>query len=117
MTPGEAKRKGAKTEQMLVDWLNANGLPHVERRHLSGANDEGDIAGWPGVAIEVKSGAKVAIAGWLAELAVEMENARAETGAVVVRPKGKPAVDDWYAVMPVPVWLELMAAAGWVAEP
>lgn len=55
MKPRTAKTKGAQTEQMFCDWLKTYwNLPHIERRHLAGANDRGDIAGWPGVCVLIR---------------------------------------------------------------
>lgn len=117
MKPSTAKAKGAKTETMFVEWLRTNGVPHCERRHLCGTEDQGDIGGWPGVCIEVKSGAKVNVPKWMAELETEMINSRADTGAIAVRPKGKPNPNDWWIMMPPHVWLELMTGAGWIQQP
>lgn len=114
MKPGTAKAKGRQTENALVEWLRANGVPHAERRRLAGVEDKGDIAGWPRVCVEVKSGARIDIAGWLDELAKEIANAGADRGFVAVRPKGKPQPDDWFAVLPLPALLELLDEAGYL---
>ena len=116
MTPAQAKRKGAETEQRLVDHLRTHGLPHVERRRLTGAHDQGDIAGWPGVCVEVKSGGRIDLPGWLSELAAEKANAHAEVGFVAVRPKGTPDPSGWYCVLTLADLLDLMASAGWIAQ-
>lgn len=108
MTPGTAKRKGAETEEAFCQWLKTHGAPHAERRHLKGRADQGDVAGWPQVCVEVKSGASIDIAGWLAELKREQRNAAAAYGFVAVRPKGRPRVDDWFAVLPLPALVELI---------
>lgn len=115
MKPATAKAKGTATETTFVTWLR-QWVPHAERRRLHGNADRGDIAGLPGVVLEVKSGARVAIAQWLAELETEIDNDQADTGAVIVRPPKQPGPDNWYAVMPLPLWRELMTAAGWIAE-
>jgi hypothetical protein len=62
----------------------------------------------PGVCIEVKAEKKIDIPGYLRELEVEMENAKAWTGTVIIKRRGSTNVDDWYAVMPAKVWGELM---------
>ena len=113
MKPGTAKAKGRDTENRLVAHLRTHGWPHAERRRLTGAADQGDITGIPGVCVEVKSGARLDIAGWLDELYDEMDNAHASTGFVAVRPKGRPDPADWYAVLPLPLMLELLKEAGW----
>lgn len=120
MKPSTAKRKGSETEVKYVEYLKRNGVPNAERRHLNGVFDKGDIAGWNApdaswnVVVEVKSGASLKIPQWLAELDAEISNANAETGHIVVRPKGKPNPEDWFAVMPVSVLMELMKKAGYV---
>lgn len=115
MNPRQAKTKGRETEQMLVDHLRRNwALVNVERRRLTGRDDQGDIAGWLGVCVEVKSGARIDIAGWLDELAAEIRNAHAEVGFVAVRPRGKPDPADWYALLPLDALLELLREVGWI---
>lgn len=113
MRPATAKRKGATTEQMWVEYLQQMGWPHAERRHLSGTADRGDIAGCPGVTVEVKSGAKMAVGQWMSELEVEMANDRTAVGYVAVRPRLKPSPDSWWCVVPAPVLLRLLKDAGW----
>lgn len=120
MKPSTAKRKGADTEILYVDFLKKNGVPNAERRHLNGIYDKGDIAGWNAadgswnVVVEVKSGASLKIQEWLKELEVEIVNANAITGHIVVRPKGKPKPENWFVIMPVPEFMDLMKEAGYV---
>jgi hypothetical protein len=52
---------------------------------------------------------RIDIPGYLAELEVEIDNAEAWTGAVIVKRRGSPNVNDWYAVMPAKIWAELLA--------
>lgn len=113
MKPNTAKRKGATTEQRWVDYLRQTGWPYAERRHLSGSADRGDIAGCPGVTIEVKSGAKVTVAQWMSELEVEMANDRTEVGYIAVRPRLQPSPEQWWCVVPAPVMLRLLKDAGY----
>lgn len=120
MKPSTAKAKGAETEETWVQYLRTHGVPNAERRHLAGRFDKGDISGWAAidgswnVCNEVKSGAVLNIQEWLRELDAEMYNAGSEMGAVIVRPKGKPKAEDWFAVMPVELWMELMEKAGYL---
>lgn len=116
MKPGVAKAKGRTTENLLVEYLRSEGLPYVERRRLTGSSDQGDIAGWPGVCVEVKSAATWQPMRWLDELDHEAENARAATGFVAARPKGKPHPSDWVAIMRLPLLLDLMRSAGWIPD-
>ena len=62
----------------------------------------------PGVCIEVKNEKRINIPGYLAELEVEIDNAEAWTGAVIIKRRGSTDVNDWYAVMPARIWAELL---------
>ena len=64
-----------------------------------------------GVTIEIKNHARLDLAGWLAELEVEMKNDNAWTGVVIHKRKGKGDVGEWYATLPVKVWLALLRKA------
>jgi hypothetical protein len=116
MKPATAKAKGTATETALVNYLR-HWIPHVERRRLSGAHDRGDIAGTPGLCWEVKSGARLDIAGWLHELAAEVHNDNARHGIIAVRPRGKPSPEDWFVVMTLPDLIELLIEARWLSDP
>lgn len=104
------KAKGRETENLLVEYLESFGL-EVERRRLTGAADQGDIAGWKNVCVEVKSGAKLDIPGWMRELEAEIINSKAKTGFLAIRPKGKPNPKDWFIVMSTDRFMELMKKA------
>ena len=116
MKPASAKAKGRNAEHRVVEYLRANGVPHAERRARTGAKDQGDITGWPGVCVEVKATQKIAIPQWLRELDAEMANAHADTGFVIAKPAGKTDPADWYCILRPAVLLDLMRAAGWIAE-
>lgn len=113
MKPATAKRKGAATEEEWVRYLRAVGWPYAERRHLAGAFDRGDVAGCPGVTVEIKSGARIDLATWMDELDTEMVNAATDVGYVAIRPKGRPRAQDWWCVVPAEVLVRLLKAAGW----
>lgn len=120
MKPSTAKTKGAKTEADFVDWIKLRGVPNAERRHLSGQYDKGDVAGWvkgdgqKSVCVEVKSGASLKLPAWIKELKAEVDNAQADVGFIAIRPSGKPKVDDWWAVMPMPEMMKLLEEAGYL---
>lgn len=103
-----AKRKGSAAERTVVKWFKANGYPYADRRLAGATLDKGDISGLPGVTIEIKNHAKLNLAGWTAELEVEMKNDGAWTGVVIHKRKGKGDVGEWYATMPAKVWLALL---------
>jgi hypothetical protein len=107
-----SKDKGTRAETAVVDFLNAVGYTNVERRAQKGGKDEGDIAGIPGTVIEVKASARIALSEFIKELEVEMVNAKADTGVVFVKRRGKGDVGDWYAVTTVRQWTQLAEGAG-----
>lgn len=102
------KRKGSAAELAVAKWLRKLGWIHAERSRAGWQDDRGDIDGMPGVCIEVKAEKKIDIPGYLRELEVEMENAKAWTGTVIIKRRGSMNVDDWYAVMPAKIWAELL---------
>ena len=112
-TMSKSKQKGTSAETAVVNWLLSKGRKHVERRSLNGANDRGDIAGVPGVVLEVKNCVKIELSAWLKELEAEMINDKADTGVVIHKKKGTTDVGLWYATMPVGVWFKLIEKAGY----
>lgn len=113
MTPSHAK--GTRAETSVVSWLRDHGRPHVERRALQGTRDRGDIAGIPGVVIEVKAGARLEIPRWLGETESERGNDRADFGLLVVKPKGVGdlRVGDWWVIQRLSQAHDLLVKAGY----
>lgn len=108
------KQKGTAAETAVVKYLRESGqFPYAERRALHGINDKGDITGMGPVVVEVKDHKTLKLSEWLRELADEIANAEADTGAVVAKKRGTLNVADWYAVMPVHVWVSLLKEAGY----
>ena len=107
------KQKGTKAETDVVRYLQKRGWKAAERRALKGTLDCGDIAGVEDVCLEVKNQKAQDLAGWVEELKVEIVNAKANTGAVIHKRKGKTDVGEWYATMPVQVYLDLLKEAGY----
>ena len=102
------KRKGSSAELAVAKWLNKLGWVHAERSRAGWTDDRGDIDGMPGVCIEVKNEKRIDLPGYLRELEVEMKNAKAWAGAVIVKRRGSTDPADWYAVMPAQKWAELL---------
>jgi hypothetical protein len=94
-----SKIKGTSAETALVNHLRANGFIHAERRALRGANDRGDIAGIPGLMIEVKSCARTELAAWLDEASAERANDNADYGVVWHKRRGKGSPGAWFVTM------------------
>jgi hypothetical protein len=108
-----ARQRGTNGENAVVAALQRLGWPHAERRALAGNRDKGDIAGLPGVCLEVKAAKRMELGAWLRELDKEMVNDKADTGALWVKPIGKTQGEDYYVVMRPAVWAALMRQAGW----
>ncbi|ROT86961.1 hypothetical protein [Bifidobacterium mongoliense] len=88
-----AKAAGARMEQAVADYLAWALNDHrVERRHLSGTKDRGDITGilldGERVVIEVKDTARADISGHLTEARTEAGNDDAVFWAVVQKRHG-----------------------------
>jgi len=102
------KRKGSGAELAVAKWLNKLGWVHACRSRAGWTDDRGDIDGMPGVCIEVKNEKRIDLPGYLRELEIEMKNAKAWAGAVIVKRRGSTDPADWYAVMPAQKWAELL---------
>ena len=98
MKSSSIKAKGRNAENAFVAFMKT-WWPLAERRRLTGQHDRGDISGIPNTVIEVKSGAKIDLPGWLRELAAEMENDGADYGCVAIKPRGTTRGSDYYCVM------------------
>ena len=114
-----SRRKGARAEVAVVNHLRRNGFPHCERRIAGMDDDKGDIAGLgPGLVLEVKDQQQLRLGAWCDQLAAEMDNADADTGAVIVKRKGVPPerAGEWFAVMPLDDLVLLLRAVGYGDE-
>ncbi len=94
-----AKRKGTRAETAVVEFLRSVGWPHAERRAPSGARDRGDVAGVPGVVVEVKDCARVELAAWLDEAGREGANDGARLAVVWHKRRGRASPGDWFVTM------------------
>lgn len=94
-----AKKKGTAAETAVVTYLRAAGFIQAERRTLNGSHDRGDIAGLPGVVIEVKNCARQELGSWVAEAEVERDNDHASLGVVWHKRRGKGHPADWFVTM------------------
>ena len=94
-----AKKKGTAAESAVVTYLRAAGFVQAERRTLNGTKDRGDIAGLPGVVIEVKNCARQELASWVAEAELERDNDGASLGVVWHKRRGRGSASDWFVTM------------------
>jgi Holliday junction resolvase len=109
----KSKQKGTTAEREVVRYLQ-NWWPAAERRALSGNKDKGDVAGIPGLVVEVKAAKTPQLAAWKRETMVEAANANVFHCMLVVKRPYK-AVQEWDAYLP---WDVLPSrpkgAEGWV---
>ena len=109
----KARQKGTAAETAVVKWLRANGWKDADRHPLRGQADQGDIKAIKNTVLEVKNHKSYSIPAWLREVEVEKQNAKAEFGAVIIKPNGVGLnnVDQWWAVMTVHDFAKLCAEA------
>lgn len=101
------KRKGHAAELAVVKWLRERGI-NADRIQAGTHKDRGDVAGWPGIVIEVKDRKAHSWHGYFEQLRAQITNANAWTGVIVAKRPGITDVGEWMAVMPVAEWYELM---------
>lgn len=97
----------------MVEYLKYCGRPYVERRTLNGQHDRGDIAGIPGVVIEVKAEKSLKLAEWIKEAEAERENDDANVGVVWHKRVGKADPGQWYVTMTGDQFASLLKEAGY----
>jgi hypothetical protein len=88
------------------------GYRYAKKLRQEGALDVGDVHlgdGYP-VCVEVKGGqgAVTHLSSHVKETLAEIANSGAETGVAIVKKARSADVDDWYAVMPAKLWLDLI---------
>lgn len=115
MKPSSIKAKGRNAENAAVDLIRESGWPYAERRRQTGAKDRGDVTGIPKVVLEIKSGARLDLPGWLRETETERINDGAIIGALIIKLKGmgEAKVRDWPVMLPLSQFLALLLEAGY----
>jgi hypothetical protein len=111
-----ARIAGKTAERLVVAWARSNGAPHAERRVAGARHDRGDIAGTPGLVIEVKApgpGTPIQLGPWLDETFVERDNDNASVGLLVVKRRNRGSPADWYWICDGITMAKLLRDAGW----
>jgi hypothetical protein len=108
-----SKVKGNKYERDVADYLRDAGWPGMERIRAGWTDDRGDLDGIIGFTVECKNHRSLDLAGWCAELDVEMRNAGNTVGAVIHKKRGTTDVGEHYATLPVRVLVQLLKEAGY----
>jgi hypothetical protein len=107
------KAKGTAAESAVVNYLR-QWAPLTERRALNGALDRGDVAGIPGVCLEVKSHAHIDLAAFVDEAVKEGRNDRADVAAAWIKRRGKGSPADWYVAMTGAQFVDLLIDGGYL---
>lgn len=110
------RAKGTAAESAVVAYLREQGAVHAERRALAGAHDRGDIAGLPGVCIEVKDHQHISLAEFVDEAVTEGVNAHADVALAWIKRRGKGSPADWYVAMTGAQAVALLRAAGYIPD-
>jgi hypothetical protein len=111
-----SKDKGTRAETAVVRYLESEGAAHVERRALNGTQDRGDVAGIPGVVIEVKDVSRDGLPGWVDEMLTEQANDRADLAFVWHKRRGKGSPADWFVTMTGAQVVNILRIMGYVPE-
>jgi hypothetical protein len=108
-----SKIKGTSAETAVVNYMRGEGFPHVERRALAGNSDRGDLAGVPGLVVEIKNCAKTELAAWVDEARIEQTNDRADLGVVWHKRRGKGSPADWFVTMSGAQFADILRQLGY----
>jgi hypothetical protein len=92
-----SKARGTAAETAVVRFLRGSGYPGAERRALAGTQDRGDIAGIPGLVIEVKNERRMELARYVNEALAEA--GLEDLGVVWHKRRGRGSPGDWYVTM------------------
>lgn len=118
---------GKDTEQRVARYLRSRGLEGVERAVRTGFStgersvaDAGDLTGWPGVCVQVKSlrpanAAERQTRTWLAETEAQRAASGSSVGLLVVRRWGTTDVGEWWCFLTAATLAGL--ADGWAGSP
>ena len=109
-SPQYSKQKGRDGENAVVNTLRQAfpWLRFIERKRLTGSQDQGDITGIPGVTIEVKNAKTMALASWVDQTEAEKANAGNDIGVCWHKRKGKTDPLDWYVTMSGAQWVDIL---------
>ena len=101
------KAMGTSHESSIRTWLREHGWPYADRRAQNGSADLGDLRLSERIpfVVEAKTAKsttdRASLGTFVKELTTEVDNAGAESGAVVFKKKGTTDVGEFYAILPV----------------
>lgn len=106
------KRKGDTAETTARDFYRLAGFPGTERTRAGYTRDAGDLHHGPGLISQVKNCRTLRWREWLAQLAEQKTEARADVAWLVVKRPGYGDPSQWLAVMTLAEHAELLRQAG-----
>ncbi len=118
MTTGSTqtrKRRGADTQRIVARRLQRDIYPYAEP--IGAGQNGADITGTPGVAIEVKARRGLSLGEWLRQAVRQAAGGDVPVLVVRLDGQGEATIDDWPAVLPLHVLLQLLADAGYGTSP
>jgi hypothetical protein len=110
-----ARAKGTAAETAVVRFLVARGARYAERRALRGATDLGDVAGIPGVVIEVRNRRELRIPEWAREAEAKAATASPPAlGVTWAKTRGSTDPGRWVVAMTGATFARLLTEAGYL---
>lgn len=108
MSGSTSRRKGARWETAVVNYLRDNGFPYTERRAPGQPVDRGDILGIAGMVIECKDHAKPTPGAWVDQATQAADLTGADIAVVIAKRRGHPNVADALAILRTDHLLQLI---------
>ena len=115
MNGASSRRKGYNAENDVVNYLRLNGAPHAERR--APGTDGPDITGTPGIAWEIKNQAKLCLSEWADQAETQRLIKNDAYAPLVVKRRGKANPGEWFTILPLSAFCELLIEAGYLVAP
>lgn len=108
-------RKGYAGEAPVLQYLQDRGFYRTYRRRSQGTQDQGDIGGIDGLALEIKNHGVYKLAEWIKEMVKEKATAGARSAALIIKPRniGASKVEKWWVVLELGDYVTLLKDAGY----
>jgi hypothetical protein len=113
-----ARAKGTAAETAVVRFLAAHGARYAERRALRGVADLGDVAGIPGVVIEVRNRRELLLPTWAREAEAKAATVSPPAlGVTWAKTRGSTDPGRWVVAMTGATFARLLTEAGYLDQP
>lgn len=111
--PNANRTKGLAWERKAVHTMRVKGFVKAARTRDGYHDDKGDVEGVKGLVIQCKDWKTMSWTAWFEDLAVQVANAEADHGVLVVKRRGIAGAERGLAVMEFDKWLDLAKQAGY----